>query len=1644
MTRIFALALLISSSAFAAEVPVTLDPRLETLGIVQMLAGGTPPSGFRIPEGEYAARARAAFAKYKDHPAVKLTAALPPVFDFRNRTDAIIRRGDLPEMGPHWFTPDYMIQQAGGKDKFDAWVAALADFARTAHVAEFVHDNESALDPALSEFRADIARRHYIEKLEKYAGFPLDGRYVVYVAPFILRGSQENSVLRLDDGHYLIISVVGPDVQSGKLSFRPDDFVATAGHELSHGLIDTLGDLHRERILAASSIYGKLPWPCYNDWHQCVKEDFVRAVMLRLVDSELGPQAAERHLDQEGRAKWPYLQKSAELLKDYETHRDKYPDLASFYPVLLSVFPPDPVAAAKPLPPSTDAGPGPEWLFEETRPFNTAGQRALALEYLDRSLKTEKDSLLFRRRAAFRLLQSDPAGAESDASAANALDPRDPAALLARGLAREKLGRSSEARADFDASLAVCAHSTVEYAVACQNARRMAAGGASAGPDAQIGPDPNIGPNPALGPGGVAHSDAPAIRVEKLGKDKASRVDYEFVVDPRAELLAAAVALARPGGPPPPASFANLKDHPAVKRLKDALDHGMSEIVPAQLLLTVGVPPGLKEKGPLPSGLAGPFGGESQAESFLSDMRDFAVAGGWDKEWASRAAENIAFVKRANEETRRTLSPEAVESWFGVRFKDRYRFIVSADLPSPFACNAAFEEGGKHVEVRMRSVMGWRDKNAYFSFDDFAGNVAHELTHTVTDPILLGHQAELAAYSALMVPGCTDSWTGCVLEQVNIAATLRALRQESGEAVFKSTLDHYKTRGFPYLPQLVDRFAEFEDPAAHARGFEAFYPRVEDVFRTILREKFRAQAHANVAKTDAASAPVAQAFSEDFTVDPRLELISVLHRLAEGETARAKEGSSVPDYAARLDKQFLPFAVHPAVKMTAALEGVEGERGLPANLVIHLSSSSDLSLLVSVPAGYKAAAGGDAALDAWFDSVRDFARKSGFFGFLASESVYFDQLSREARSESSHALSPHAVSEYLGRPLQGRRSYALSPLYPSSYPNRLSVFLQGGAQTVRPRAALPGPKFGLDSDEGSTAQELVYDEASRLVPGSPSSAGGLSEACADRRGPGWPTCEREHLAAAVLIRARLAGHSPSAEDRSRMTRDARTLPYLPALLERLSVYEKSRSTYPTLADFWPEAEKSFGPTPRAAAATADDISDSADFSVDPRIELISVLLRLSGAGKDGTANEEQRLADARFSSFASHPAVARVAGLSKGAAAGQTPLRLALALGDPPELAESGLPPEPWLSAAGGPAGFRAFAADLRSFVKDASFGSFFDTARPLQHAFVAEAKTEALRESSPSAARVYLGTTLPRLRFLLTALIPTSYGTDFELKEGTSTSRVMIWPAADGPGPARFRLDAFGDSVTHELIHGVTDPLVPAAFAPGGAVPKGCNDEVGEPSWRACAQEHLVYAVTLRLLALDEGEDAAKAQVASYAERGYPRLPRLVELLREYERNRDKYPAFASFAPRLLTAFGSADADRAAAQAARAQALMEKGVAAYLAGDAKGAAALLKRAQTLTPDDPEIALNLGVTLDKLGDLAGASSAYSRAVTGALSAAARRWEIAAAALSSRADLRSRQGHPDQARADLSKALEIVPADWNGRADLLKRLDAISR
>ena len=820
IVRVAASLLLLAATASAAREPrVGLDSRLEASGIVQLLADGPRPKGYQAPDIEYVRRARKAFSRFKGHRAVKLTAELPPEFDYLARTDFLVRRGALPDIPPRLFVPDHINQLAGGRARLEEWVSALADFAREAGVAEFVAKNSGALDPGLAEFRADVARRRYMAKMEKFAGIDFEGEYEVIVSAFHLPGGQVNTVIRLEEGGHYIVSVVGAQVRpGGGLDFRIKDFVSTAGHEISHGLLDSAAELSREHIGRYEAAYRGLPWDCYGSWMQCVKETVVRAGMLRLMAAELGEDAVRRELDlEDGRARWPYLGPMAEKLKEYEKDRARWPDLYAFYPRLLEVFPEGADQGSKGR--LVASGPGPEWAYDETRPFASKGQRAFAMRALGRLIAgSPKDADYLRRRAAFRLMAHDALGAEADAEAALAADPSDLGALFARSLARRGQGRGTESAADMAAVVSACVGERAERSpVACGAAMR----GSTAGIGAPgFGGDP--GPDPNVGPGVVSR---PLFMPTPASPPSGSDEDFEFVIDSRFELLAEVLS-----STPSPS-------RPATMMLDAALRRGMNRVVPIQVLFAYGDAPALEPRPGTPPGQSGAFGTPREVARFIEALREQARETGFAARWASSAPARKALIARARAESRRTLAPSAVSAWLGAPFPAKVRFVISDSIPSEYAANYTLYEGGRRVEARMRSVMGSHDMKVYFSLDDFGGSPAHELTHTFTDPLVLAREDEFTGSAALMGPNCTDNWNGCVLEHVVLGVTLRALRAANGEADYLRSLDHYTHKGFVYLPAMCERLAEYEKPAARAAGFAAFMPRVLGVFQDELKKR---------------------------------------------------------------------------------------------------------------------------------------------------------------------------------------------------------------------------------------------------------------------------------------------------------------------------------------------------------------------------------------------------------------------------------------------------------------------------------------------------------------------------------------------------------------------------------------------------------------------------------------------------------------------------------------------------------------------------------------------------------------------------------------------------------------------------------------
>jgi tetratricopeptide (TPR) repeat protein len=222
---------------------------------------------------------------------------------------------------------------------------------------------------------------------------------------------------------------------------------------------------------------------------------------------------------------------------------------------------------------------------------------------------------------------------------------------------------------------------------------------------------------------------------------------------------------------------------------------------------------------------------------------------------------------------------------------------------------------------------------------------------------------------------------------------------------------------------------------------------------------------------------------------------------------------------------------------------------------------------------------------------------------------------------------------------------------------------------------------------------------------------------------------------------------------------------------------------------------------------------------------------------------------------------------------------------------------------------------------------------------------------------------------------------------------------------------------VAHDLCHTVTNPLVTGLATTG-------------------AQEHLVHAVTLRIMAQELGEQIYREMLAEYTVRDFPYLASLGERLKEYEAERGRYKTLKEFYPRLATIFRpspESDTD------SRVRRLKDEGVKEFMEGRFTDAAKTFTDALALAPKDPETLLNIGVVYEKLGKKSKALESYGRAIDLGAANSARARELKVSAYSSRATLLFSLGRAAEARQDIRRALEAAPSDWEGREDLEHRL-----
>ena len=133
-----------------------------------------------------------------------------------------------------------------------------------------------------------------------------------------------------------------PD-RDGVPRYEQDRFIPTIVHEFNHSYVNPLVERHREAFrLAGEHIFSRLEsnmtrWG-YNHWYVMINEYLVRAGTIRYLRTREGRRAARRNISRDERAGFPQIGDLADLLSEYESDRERYPDLEAFLPRIVAFF----------------------------------------------------------------------------------------------------------------------------------------------------------------------------------------------------------------------------------------------------------------------------------------------------------------------------------------------------------------------------------------------------------------------------------------------------------------------------------------------------------------------------------------------------------------------------------------------------------------------------------------------------------------------------------------------------------------------------------------------------------------------------------------------------------------------------------------------------------------------------------------------------------------------------------------------------------------------------------------------------------------------------------------------------------------------------------------------------------------------------------------------------------------------------------------------------------------------------------------------------------------------------------------------------------------------------------------------------------
>jgi hypothetical protein len=305
-----------------------------------------------------------------------------------------------------------------------------------------------------------------------------------------------------------------------------------------------------------------------------------------------------------------------------------------------------------------------------------------------------------------------------------------------------------------------------------------------------------------------------------------------------------------------------------------------------------------------------------------------------------------------------------------------------------------------------------------------------------------------------------------------------------------------------------------------------------------------------------------------------------------------------------------------------------------------------------------------------------------------------------------------------------------------------------------------------------------------------------------------------------------------------------------------------------------------------------------EICIDPRIELINIVENAKSF-KEKQLREPtmQQETSNYFLVYKNHPAVEMMQELKAMGFTYTKPRLFILGCTNPAELKplyplKQTYPYNDWIPDEGKLA---EFTQKLKDFYNDTKFGMFYHKHQVDYERLPGVVSADFEKRDYVKLLEDYFGEKKYRYVFIYSPTTPGGFGSWISSEGKTTAYSIMF------SGYVPLVLHEFG----HDFVNPVIDEFKDEINQYENLLPPIQKDLPScYNNWLTVVNEHIIRAFTARVETILDGEEAGKRALDNEVSNGFKYVIPIYELLKEYEANRDKYPDFRRFFPRIIGLF--------------------------------------------------------------------------------------------------------------------------------------------